>query len=389
MSTHIARAVLVLTFAWSMVLSADEKPYITTKNEITLLSANDGETDPSWRTTGDGLTDYKVKTKDSFTVIRLGPDHPPVCRTVSGTVPCSILGTPRMAMSSDGHFGLITNHGGRLDASYPLKYPVASRSRMTILRNAISRSRTWLRPGQHALDDRFGVSGLSGRRPRPVRRLSQLVLAHPDRQHFVVGAPSTSTSIGSREANLSKSVEPTRQRVIRNLTSTPQEIGSSLPKATGQLQVSCPSSVGILSAPTRLAHLIEVTILEGVDTMTPDSYILRISRDGKKRSFPKIQWVQKAASATFLSRTSRRIRPSSTRVIKQVSDGVESFAFHPNGKMAVASCLSKFNNNIAVLDIDQIRREFCTTSTRVGAARESSSLPKEISCSSVFPCEPH
>ena len=91
MITRICLGVLALSLAWASCVFADEKPFITTGSEITLLSSNDGETDPSWRTTGDGLTDYKVKTKDSFTVIRLGPDHPPVCRTITGTVPCSIL----------------------------------------------------------------------------------------------------------------------------------------------------------------------------------------------------------------------------------------------------------------------------------------------------------
>ena len=44
-------------------------------------------------------------------------------------------------------------------------------------------------------------------------------------------------------------------------------------------------------------------------------------------------------------------KPKITRVIKQVCDGLESFAFHPNGKMAVATCLEKTKNSLAVLDI--------------------------------------
>ena len=40
-----------------------------------------------------------------------------------------------------------------------------------------------------------------------------------------------------------------------------------------------------------------------------------------------------------------------TKVIKQVGDGLESFAFHPNGKMAVVTCLAPQKNAIAVLDI--------------------------------------
>jgi WD40 repeat protein len=43
--------------------------------------------------------------------------------------------------------------------------------------------------------------------------------------------------------------------------------------------------------------------------------------------------------------------PAITSVIKHVSHGVESFAFHPNGKMAVSTCLGQYKNSIAVLDI--------------------------------------
>ena len=123
MSRLFSLVILAVTLTWSMVLSADEKPYITTKTRITLLSANDGEMDVLWRTTKEGLIDYKIKTKDSFTVIRLGPDHPPITRTVYGTVPCSIAGTPTMTMSADGRFGLITNHGSRPEAWGPFTYP--------------------------------------------------------------------------------------------------------------------------------------------------------------------------------------------------------------------------------------------------------------------------
>ena len=45
-------------------------------------------------------------------------------------------------------------------------------------------------------------------------------------------------------------------------------------------------------------------------------------------------------------------RPAISSVIKQVGDGTESFAFHPNGRMAVVTCISKFGNSIAVLDME-------------------------------------
>ncbi|MBB74199.1 MAG: hypothetical protein CMJ75_06775 [Planctomycetaceae bacterium] len=80
----------------------DFKPYITTRTPLTLPSANDGDVDFLWRKTREGRRDREVKTQDSITVIHLGPDHPPITKTVYGTVPSTILGTPTMAMSADG-----------------------------------------------------------------------------------------------------------------------------------------------------------------------------------------------------------------------------------------------------------------------------------------------
>ena len=116
MNKRFSVGFLVLAAVSTATSLAEEPPYITTKTPITLLSANDGETDVMWRQTPEGLIDYEVKTEDSFTVIRLGPDHPPICKTVYGTVPCTIIGTPTMAMSADGRYGLITNHGTRSEA---------------------------------------------------------------------------------------------------------------------------------------------------------------------------------------------------------------------------------------------------------------------------------
>ncbi|MBT4274696.1 MAG: WD40 repeat domain-containing protein [Verrucomicrobia bacterium] len=46
-------------------------------------------------------------------------------------------------------------------------------------------------------------------------------------------------------------------------------------------------------------------------------------------------------------------KPLVTHVIPQVNDGLESFAFHPNGKMAVVTCLENpSKNSLAVLDIE-------------------------------------
>ena len=44
--------------------------------------------------------------------------------------------------------------------------------------------------------------------------------------------------------------------------------------------------------------------------------------------------------------------PIISQVVEEVGDGVESFAFHPNNKMAVVTSLSQHGNSITVLDIE-------------------------------------
>ena len=106
-------AVAAILLSQVPVGAEEDFPFITTNTPITLLSTNDGERDPEWRRTPEGLVDYEIKTPDSITVIRLFPDQPPVSKTVEGTVPSTFLGPPSMAISADGRFGLITNHDRR------------------------------------------------------------------------------------------------------------------------------------------------------------------------------------------------------------------------------------------------------------------------------------
>lgn len=104
---------------------------------------------------------------------------------------------------------------------------------------------------------------------------------------------------------------------------------------------------------TDTSYLSEVKILDGVDTqLTPDAYILRISPDGTRALITQDSMGGKGSLCDVLVADLTKDPPVINRVIKEVADGVESFAFHPNGKMAAATCLSKFNNSIVVLDIE-------------------------------------
>ena len=123
---------ILFLFLSACILHAEEKPYITTQTPLTLFSTQDGETEAIWSFSNVKPYDYKLLSRDSFTVIHLGPNHPPVVKTVYGTIAATILGTPTMAMSKDGRYGISTNHSWRIEGSsldklsYPKDQPVTN-----------------------------------------------------------------------------------------------------------------------------------------------------------------------------------------------------------------------------------------------------------------------
>jgi len=64
-------------------------------------------------------SDKKSVTPDSITVIHLGPDHPPIVKTVYETVPNTIAGAPYMAISGDGRYGFVTSRSGKHEPEAP------------------------------------------------------------------------------------------------------------------------------------------------------------------------------------------------------------------------------------------------------------------------------
>ena len=89
-------------------------PGIRTKQRLTILSANDGACSRAVAT----RTRRRV-TPDSITVIHLGPDHPPIVKTVYGTVPNTISGPPYMAMTGDGRYGFVTSRKSKDEPDAP------------------------------------------------------------------------------------------------------------------------------------------------------------------------------------------------------------------------------------------------------------------------------
>src|SRR6478736_1260187 len=103
--TRVTSWTLALTLLTAMSATAQDKgvPGIRSKQRLTILSANDGQIHLR-------LNPDKGKgTQDSITVIHLGPDHPPIVKTVYGTVPNTISGPPYMAMTGDGRYGFVTS----------------------------------------------------------------------------------------------------------------------------------------------------------------------------------------------------------------------------------------------------------------------------------------
>ena len=121
------KKLLLILLLIPFVSSGQEKklPYLTSTSPITLFSTQDGETEGIWSFSVVNPYDFKLRAEDSFTVVHLGPDHPPIVKTVYGTIATSIIGTPSMAVSSDGHYGLVTNHNWRgFDFFDKLVYPL-------------------------------------------------------------------------------------------------------------------------------------------------------------------------------------------------------------------------------------------------------------------------
>ena len=103
-----------------------------------------------------------------------------------------------MAMSADGRFGLIVNHGVRLDASYPLKYPAGE----TLTNDDIQGRDPTKQDMAPPLSNMLSMIELASPKFPVVDRIlfedqPMHVLAHPDRRHFVVGASKVTVPSGA------------------------------------------------------------------------------------------------------------------------------------------------------------------------------------------------
>lgn len=333
--------------------NTDSSPYITTSSPVTLFSTQDGETEGIWSFSKVSPYDFKLLAEDSFTVIHLGNDHPPVVKTVYGTIATSIVGTPSMAMSSDGHYGLVTNHTWRgFDFFDKLEYPLDEGLSMekkkmdteTIYQLSNMIFVVDLEDSSHPVVDQVHVDDV------PVH-----ILKHPDgKRFFVLGHESfiTYTLVKGKLVTLAKSKIPYGQGCFwihpngKNILASRSKDWKTKETIAEWFEIVWDRVI--------YKHPLEI------DSSVDSAYqimggILRISPDGKRGFISQRTYDNGIDFADVLIADLTLEKPKITGVIKQVGDGIESFAFHPNGKMAVSTCLEKTKNSLAILDISSYK----------------------------------
>ena len=346
---------IIFFFLSACILHAEEKPYITTQTPLTLFSTQDGETEAIWLFSSVKPYDNRLAAKDSFSVIHLGPDHPPIVKTVYGTIAATIAGTPTMAMSSDGRYGISTNHswrgeGSPLDKlSYSLTEPLTNRELTPELLQKENLS--------PQLSDMIQVVDLYDSKHRVVDRVLVddkpiHILSHPDKKRFIAVCLEHFITYTLKNEKL---IELERSKISYGLgcfwihPNGKNILAARSPRVPGKPAI--PEWYEIKD--NKVIHINDIQIESGLDTEYLDSgVILRISPDGKRGFICQRTIYNGLDLCDVLIADLTLDRPKITQVIKQVGDGLESFAFHPNGKMAVVTCLAHQKNALAVLDIE-------------------------------------
>ena len=344
---------IILLFLSAVVLHSEETPYITTQTPLTLFSTQDGEAEAIWSFSSVKPYDYKLLTKDSFSVIHLGPDHPPVVKTVYGTIAATILGTPTMAMSKDGRYGISTNHSWRIEGSridklsYPKDQPVTN--------NDINETMLKQQQLSAQLSDMISVVDLYDSNHKVVHRVlvddqPTHILSHPDGERFFAIATEHFLTYKLQQGKL---VELARSKISYGRGCFWIHPDGKHILATRRLKVwQKATPVWYNIDENHVKKVCEIGILENLDTQFQGGVIARITPDGKWGFICQRTRFNGQNLCDVLIADLTMEKPMVTKVIKQVGDGLESFAFHPNGKMAVVTCLAHQKNALAVLDIE-------------------------------------
>jgi WD40 repeat protein len=320
MMKHALWMMPTLLFANAAIAQDKSPPWITSKQRITILSANDGQVHLR---TG---PDAKKVTQDSITVIHLGPDHPPIVKTVYGTVPNTISGPPYMAMTGDGRYGFVTSRKIKQEPDAPEIISVIDL----------------------ASPDLKVVQTVKLPDPR-------MAVMHPDGKRLLIPYDTGIRVFEMRSGKLELVKDnPTDFRLL-GIDISPRGdrvVGNGVKKG-GKL------AIHVLSyRDGDITYQSEVKIKAGL----PDwdgPFACRFTPDGKRIVIPN-GWHNgsRGTLAPVFIADLNLDTPTVTEVIPQVADGIEGVAIHPSGKFAVLSCLEdsprlvhQAYSHLAVIDL--------------------------------------
>lgn len=311
----------VILSADAMTIGQDRAvPWITSKQRLTILSANDGRmhlrSDPN----------VKTVTQDSITVIHLGPDQPPMVKTVYGAVPNTISGAPYMAMTGDGRYGFVTS---RKIAEEPDAPDIVSVIDL-------------------ASPDLKVVQTVKLPNPR-------MAVMHPDGKRLLIPYDTGIRVFEMRAEQLELvkdnptafrlqgiDISPRGDRVVGNGT-----------RDGGKL------AAHVLSyRDGAITYEHEVKIKPGL-TDWDGPYACRFTTDGARIIIPNGRHIgSKGTLAPVFIAPLKLDATEVTEVIPQIADGIEGVAVHPSGKFAVLSCLDdsprlvhQAYSHLAVIDL--------------------------------------
>lgn len=313
--------VMALALLTGANLTAQDKdlPGIRSKQRLTILSVNDGHVHRRLS------PDAGKATRDSITVIHLGPDHPPIVKTVYGTVPNTISGPPYMAMTRDGRYGFVTSRKSKDDPEAPEQISVIDL----------------------ASDDLKVVQTVKVPDPR-------MAVMHPDGKRLLI-PHDTGIRVFEMQAGKLALVKdnPTDIRFF-NIDISPRGdriVGNG--KKGDKLTVHALSyQDGVIVYQGELKIKPAMTDWDG-------PYAMRFTPDGKRVVIPN-GWhngSRGALAPVFIADMTLE-PPAVTEVVPQVADGIEGVAIHPGGKFAVLSCLEdsprlvhQAYSHLAVIDL--------------------------------------
>lgn len=321
MNSRIVAFLFAIVPTASVTAAQDpDPPYLTSPQPITILSGNDGLTHQRPETNPQRVT------KDSITVIHLGSDHPPIVKTVYGTVPNTISGAPYMAMTGDGRYGFITSRKLPTEPNVP---------------------------------EIISVIDLASPELRVVQTVEipnpKMAVMHPDGKRLLVPYDTGIRVFemrGSRLTLVKDNVTPFRLNGI-DVSRRGDRIAGNGTKPGGKL------SAHVLSyRDGEIKYLSEVTLGPGVPEWD-GPYACRFTYDGKRILIPNgFHGGSKGYLSDIYVAEVDREPPTVAEVIPQVADGIEGVAVHPSGKFAVFSCLDEMPrvvqpaySHLAVVDL--------------------------------------